>query len=48
MHSSTDIFICVQAIVWISVIDCVCDEPGLKSVASATAQPASIILRAGA
>ena len=38
----------VHAIDHTSVIDCVWHEPGLKSVASAIAQPASIMRRAGA
>jgi len=44
--SAGDIFICVQASDKTIGIDGVGDEPGLKSVASTTARPASIISRA--
>src|ERR1044072_2977496 len=43
--SAGDIFICVQASERTIGIDGVGDEPGLKSVASTTASPASIISR---
>src|SRR6267143_424959 len=44
--SADDIFICVHASEKTIGIDGVGDEPGLKSVASTTARPASIISRA--
>jgi hypothetical protein len=44
--SAGDIFICVQARERTIGIDGVGEEPGLKSLASTTARPASIISRA--
>src|SRR5207237_3505042 len=44
--SAGDIFICVQASERTIGVDGVGDDPGLKSVASTTARPASIISRA--
>src|SRR5882672_2838987 len=44
--SAGDIFICAEASVRTNSIEGVGDDPGLKSVARTTANPASIIARA--
>src|SRR5262247_3677729 len=46
MASAGDIFICVEASVSTNIIEGVGEDPGLKSVARTTANPASIIARA--